>query len=141
MRFEIEMGLIDGSIEVTELPGLWNRKMKEYFGLEIENDKEGVLQDVHWSEGYFGYFPTYALGTIYSSQVYEAMKKEFPDLESQIRSGDFSKIAGWLKEKIHLHGRKFLAEDLIKNICGEGLNPDVYTKYLKEKYSHIYKFN
>jgi carboxypeptidase Taq len=140
LRFEIEIGLIEGSIKVKDLPKIWNEKTKEFFGVVPENDSEGVLQDVHWSGGSFGYFPTYALGTIYAAQIYEIMKKQIPNLEKQISRGDFSKIRVWLKENIHKFGRKYLAEDLIKKVTGEGLNPEIYVKYLNEKYSKIYDF-
>ncbi|PIN94087.1 carboxypeptidase M32 [Candidatus Pacearchaeota archaeon CG10_big_fil_rev_8_21_14_0_10_31_24] len=140
LRFEIELGLIDGSINVDDLPSIWNMKMKELFGVVPENDKEGVLQDVHWSCGYIGYFPTYALGTIYSAQLFEKLVKEIPDIKEDIRKGDFKRIGKWLYEKIHKQGRKFLAEDLINNVCGEGLNVEVYLNYLNKKYGEIYGF-
>ena len=139
LRFEIELGLLDGTINVRDLPRIWNQKMMEFLGITPENDKEGVLQDVHWSQGYFGYFPTYALGSIYASQIYDSLKKEFPDIDKEIENGDFSKIIEWLKEKIHKHGKKLLAEEIIFNVCGEGLNPDCYINYLRKKYSEIYK--
>jgi carboxypeptidase Taq len=114
LRFEIELGLLDGSIKVNDLPKIWNQKMKEFFSTVPENDNEGVLQDVHWSNGYIGYFPTYALGTIYASQLFAQLKKEHPNMEKEISKGDFKTIRVWLHEKIHKHGRKYLAEDLIK---------------------------
>jgi len=140
LRFEIEIDLIAGKISVEELPKIWNNKMKELFGVTPKNDAEGVLQDVHWSGGSFGYFPTYALGTIYASQIYEQMKKEIPKIEEEIEKGNFEKMQKWLGEKIHSQGRKYLAEDLIKKVCGEGLNPEVYIKYLTKKFSEIYGF-
>lgn len=139
LRFEIEMGLIDGSINVEELPKIWNEKMKEYFGVDIKNDSEGVMQDVHWSGGSFGYFPTYVLGTIYASQLYGGAKKEIKDLEKDVEKGDYGRIREWLVEKIHRQGRKQLAEELIKSVCGERLNVDIYLEYLNKKYSEIYK--
>ena len=138
LRFEIELGLIEEKIKVEDLPRIWNEKMKEYFDVVPKNDKEGVLQDVHWSGGNIGYFPTYILGTAYASQIYNAMKKEILHIEKEIENGDFSKISEWLKEKIHKHGRKFTSEDIIKKICGEGLNLDSYLDYLRKKYSEIY---
>ena len=138
LRFEIELGLLEGTISVKDLPKIWNQKMKELFGIIPENDKEGVLQDVHWSQGYFGYFPTYILGSIYAAQIYESLKREFPQIDREIEKGDFSRISEWLKEKIHKHGKKLLAEEIIKNACGEGLNPDCYIDYLRDKYLKIY---
>ncbi len=140
LRFEIELGLLEGTIQVEELPKIWNKKMREYFGIEPQNDKQGVLQDVHWSQGSIGYFPTYILGSIYAAQLYEALKKEYPNIEKDIEKGDFMRIQQWLKENIHKHGRKYLADEIIKNTCGEGLNPDAYLDYLRKKYSKIYAF-
>ena len=141
LRFELELGLIEGRIEVKDLPKIWNQKMKEYLDVIPENDSEGVLQDVHWSGGNFGYFPTYALGTIYASQIYNALKLKNKNLESDIAKGDFSYIINWLKENIHCYGRKFLAEEIIKKATGEGLNVNVYLDYLDKKYSKIYEIN
>lgn len=140
LRFEIELGLIEGAINVEDLPKIWNEKMENYFGVIPENDSEGVLQDVHWSEGYFGYFPTYAIGSIYAAQLYNQLKREILNVGEDIYKGDFKRIKEWLKEKIHKYGAKILAEDLIKQVCGEPLNPDVFIQYLKNKYSEIYQF-
>jgi carboxypeptidase Taq len=138
LRFELEKALIEGSIQAESLPKLWNEKMKEFFGVEPKNDKDGVMQDIHWSEGCFGYFPSYAIGTIYAAQIYEALKKDIPDMEKDIEKGDYKKIKSWLKQKIHKHGAKFLAEDIIKEVCGEGLNPKVFIDYLNKKYLEMY---
>ncbi|PIN95594.1 carboxypeptidase M32 [Candidatus Pacearchaeota archaeon CG10_big_fil_rev_8_21_14_0_10_31_9] len=138
LRFEIELGLMEGKIKVADLPKVWNQKMKELIGVEIKNDSEGVLQDIHWGWGNFGYFPTYALGTIYAAQLYESLKEKFPKIEQDIESGDFSKVRLWLNENIHKHGRKISTEEIIKRACGEGLNPEKYISYLKEKYLKIY---
>lgn len=140
LRFELELGLIEGKINVKDLPKIWNQKMKELIGIEPQNDVEGVLQDCHWSQGLFGYFPTYSLGTIYAAQIYNTLKKEILDIEKYIEKGDFGKISEWLKEKIHKHGTKYLAEDLIKKVCGEGLNPNALINYLNKKYSEVYGF-
>ena len=139
LRFEIEMGLIEGSIKVKDLPKIWNKKMKELLGVEPKNDSEGVLQDVHWSGGAFGYFPSYAIGTIYAAQLFDALSKKHPEVKEQIQKGDFSMISKWLKENVHKYGRSLNADDIIKKVCGEGLNIDVYIKYLRKKYLEIYK--
>ena len=139
LRFELEKGLIEGSIEVRDLPRIWNEKMKEYFDVNIENDSEGVLQDVHWSSGYFGYFPSYALGNVYAVQLYGQMKKDLPKIEGDIFEGDFKRVKDWLKNKIHIHGARKLADDIVSDVCGEGLNVNVYLDYLNEKYSRIYE--
>jgi len=139
LRFEIEKDLIDGNIEVKDLPKIWNSKIKEYLGLDVKEDSKGVLQDVHWSQGYFGYFPTYLLGTIYAAQIFEAMKKDF-DVEKEIENGKYEKIIDWLKEKIHKHGRKFYADELIQKATGSGLSSDAFLNYLNKKYGDIYGF-
>ncbi len=136
LRFEIEKALIEGSLSVDELPKVWNQKMKELLGIVPKNDAEGVLQDVHWSGGSFGYFPSYALGSIYASQIYFQMEKE--GLLKSFKRNDFKPIIDWLKEKIHSKGRLYSAEEIIEQCCGEGLNPEKYFKYLEEKYSRIY---
>ncbi|MBU0963234.1 MAG: carboxypeptidase M32 [Nanoarchaeota archaeon] len=140
LRFEIELGLIEGSIKIKDLPKIWNKKMKEYFNVVPENDAVGVLQDMHWSEGAFGYFPTYAIGTIYAAQLFNALKKQFPNIEKDIEKGDFTRIINWLKEKIHDKGALYKSDELIKKICGSGLDPEAYIKYLNDKYKEIYKF-
>ncbi len=139
LRFELELGLMDGSITVKELPRLWNEKMKELFGVAPKDDKEGVLQDVHWSGGAIGYFPTYTLGTIYAAQLYNTMKKQHPTIEQEIARGNYTIIRTWLKDNVHNYGSLYEAEDIIKKACGEGLNPNVYTKYLTEKYTALYE--
>lgn len=138
LRFEIEMGLIDGTIKVEDLPSVWNEKMKDLIGIVPENDKEGVLQDVHWSQGNIGYFPTYTLGSIYAVQIYNAMKRELPDIENDMEMGNFDRIREWLKENIHKYGRTLLTKEIIKKACGEELNPKEYLDYLNKKYSEIY---
>lgn len=140
LRFEIEMGLLDGSIEVKNLPEVWNNKFKEMFGRVPRNDVEGVLQDVHWSMGAVGYFPTYAIGTMYAAQLYAQLKKEYSGLEKAIAKGKFDKIKDWLRMKVHQHGSKYLADDVIKKVVGKGLDPSVYVKYLNEKYGKMYGF-
>lgn len=139
MRYEFEKGLMDGSINSEDIPKLWNNKIKEYFGLEVKNDKEGFMQDVHWSEGYYGYFPTYALGTIYASQIYKKMSEEIKEIETKISKGNFDKILEWLREKIHKYGSLKMTEDIIREACGKNLNVEDFTNYLKKKYGEIYK--
>jgi carboxypeptidase Taq len=140
MRFEIAVGLIDGSIEVADLRDVWNSKMKEYFGIEVKDDKEGVLQDVHWSEGYFGYFPSYAIGTIYAAQLFGKLKEEMPDVMDDVSRGEFSSIREWLHDSVHCHGSKKLADDIVRDCCGNGLDVDAFLEYLEEKYKELYGF-
>ena len=140
LRFELETGLIEGSVKVKDLPDIWNRKMKEMIGVVPKNNTEGVLQDVHWSCGLFGYFPSYALGSIYAAQIYDTIKRDIPDMEKNISRGDFGIVRKWLLEHIHGYGATYSADDLIRKICGERLNPRVYINYLTRKYREIYTF-
>lgn len=139
LRFELELGLIDGSIKVSDLPKLWDKKMKEFLDVTPKNDKEGVLQDVHWSGASFGYFPTYAIGTIYSAQLYKQLLKEKPLIENQITKGNFKEITSWLNKKVYKIGNKLTADEIIRKTCKQGLNPKCYIDYLTKKYSEIYE--
>ncbi len=138
LRFEIENSLIDDNIKVSELPEVWNNKMDEILGIIPNNDKDGVLQDMHWSGGNFGYFPTYAIGSIYSSQLYKKLLDGNPSVLSNIEKGDFKNIIVWLRENVHKYGRMMTADEIIKNVCGEGLNAKVFVNYLKNKYYELY---
>lgn len=133
VRYEIEKAIMEGTLEVKDLSKVWNEKMKEYLGIEPKNDAEGVLQDVHWAAGLFGYFPSYALGNAFAAQFVHYMKKDF-DIASDLENGDFSRINKWLKEKIHQFGKVYLPMELIEKATGEPFNPSYYTEYLKEKY-------
>jgi carboxypeptidase Taq len=138
LRFELELCLIDREIRVSELPSLWREKMNEMLGVTPESDRDGVLQDMHWSCGEFGYFPSYAIGSIYAAQLYDKLLRERDHVVDEIERGDFRGIIGWLREHIYKHGRLMSAEEIIKNTCGEGLNSKVFIKYLKDKYSSLY---
>lgn len=141
LRFELEKALIEGEITPTELPKLWKKKMKDYLGVVPKTDREGVLQDIHWSAGLFGYFPTYTLGNLYSAQFYAAAKHSNPGLESQFTRGKFTKFRAWLKTNIHIHGKFYSADGLCKKITGQTLNTKYFTDYLSSKYSPIYKLS
>lgn len=138
IRYEIEKALINGEIEVEDLPHIWNEKYKEYLGVEPENDAEGVLQDMHWSDGSFGYFPSYALGNLYGAQFLNKMVKDMPDLYKDIENGNLNNIRDWLKENIHKHGSVYKPAKLIKDVTGEELNAKYFIAYLNDKYSKIY---
>jgi carboxypeptidase Taq len=140
LRFELERGLIEGTLKVEDLPELWNAKMKEYFGLEVPNDAHGVLQDVHWSGGSFGYFPTYALGNLYAAQLFDAAKKQIPGLFKQIENGQFAEFKEWLRINIHQHGRRYSPQELIWRATGESPSSSHFIDYLKTKYTEIYEF-
>ena len=139
LRFEIEVDLIQDKIKVDELSTIWNQRMNEMLGIEPKNDLEGVLQDMHWSGGSFGYFPTYAIGTIYASQLYNKMIEENPGISKEIENGKFENIIKWLIDKVHKYGRLETADDIVKNACGTGLNSKVYIDYLSDKYLNLYE--
>ncbi|MDP7457183.1 MAG: carboxypeptidase M32, partial [Candidatus Woesearchaeota archaeon] len=138
IRFELEVELFEGSLKVKDLPKAWNQKYKEYLGVSPRNDSEGVLQDTHWSGALFGYFPTYALGTMYSAMIYNQMRKDIKGFDGRVRKGDFSAIRKWLKKNVHEIGSTMLADDVIKRCCGRGLTATDYLEYLKGKYYGIY---
>ena len=138
LRLEIEIALMEGSLDVKDLPEVWNARMQEYLGQTPPNDTQGVLQDVHWSIGYLGYFSTYALGNLVSVQLWERINAEIPDLSEQIRRGEFSALLGWLREKIHRHGAKFEPQELAERITGSKIDPAPYMRYLTTKYNQIY---
>lgn len=138
LRFEIEQLLINENFPVAELPAIWNEKMEEYIGIRPKNDSEGVLQDVHWSFGAFGYFPTYTLGNLYSVQFYNQAKKDIPGLEDQYIHGKFAPLLDWLRENIHSKGRSVTASELIVDVTGEELSAEPFLNYLEDKYRKIY---
>lgn len=138
LRLELEIALMEGSLEVKDLPEVWNSRMKEYLGITPKNDAEGVLQDVHWSHGNFGYFSTYALGNLIAAQLWECINKDIPDLDDQFRRGDFGALLAWLREKVHRHGGKFDAQELVQKITGSKIDPAPYMRYLRNKYQDIY---
>ena len=138
LRYEIEKGLFDESINVQDLPDIWNDKMYEYLGITPPSDSQGVLQDVHWSGGAFGYFPSYTLGAMYACQFYSKMSIELSDTPEKIKEGDFSYVKKWLNDNIHQKGRLYSSDDLILKVTGEKLNPDFFIGYLEKKYSKIY---
>jgi carboxypeptidase Taq len=135
IRFEIEKALMEGKIKVEDLPEVWNAKMKQYLGVKVPDDEHGVLQDVHWSHGTLGYFPTYSLGNIYAAQLFNKAKKDIPNLESGFTKGDFDPLLKWLRTNIHKEGSRYYPEDLIKKVTNEGLNSKYLVDYLKGKNS------
>lgn len=137
IRYEIEKGVLSGEYMIKDLPKIWNEKMYEYLGITPENDSEGVLQDVHWSCGLIGYFPSYALGNVYSVQILNAMKKDI-NVIGALERGELNKIREWLREKIHRYGKLKTPKEIMVSVTGEELNPVCYIEYLKEKYRNIY---
>ncbi|HCQ30437.1 MAG TPA: carboxypeptidase [Flavobacteriales bacterium] len=138
IRYEIEKELIAGNFEVDELPALWNKKYRDYLGIDVPSDDKGVLQDIHWSHGSFGYFPTYSIGSFYAAQFFQQANKEIEGLENMIQKGDTSKLLEWLREKIHKHGRIFEANQLCEKVTGEKLNFSYFMDYAQKKYRSLY---
>ncbi len=137
IRYEIERMIFEGQIDVDDLPAIWNKKMKQYLNLDVEKPSQGILQDVHWSTGMFGYFPTYALGSAYAAQIYYTIKEEL-DFERLVREDDIAEINRFLKEKVHCYGKSKTPEEILVALTGEPFNPQYYARYLKEKYRDIY---
>lgn len=138
LRLELEIALMEGSLEVSDLPAAWNEKMSEFLGLIPPDDADGVLQDVHWSSGLIGYFSTYALGNLISAQIWEVINRDIPDLPQQIRKGEFGELLAWLRNKIHHHGRKFEPQELVQRVTGSKIDPNPYLNYLENKFGEIY---
>jgi carboxypeptidase Taq len=138
LRLELEIALMEGNLPVKDLPEAWNTRMQDYLGLTPPNDALGVLQDIHWSFGHVGYFPTYALGNLVSVQIWERLNQEIADIKDQIRRGEFSRLLDWLKTNIHIHGSKFEPQELIERVTGSKIDPQPYMRYLNEKYGEIY---
>jgi len=138
LRMELEIALMEGSMVVKDAPDAWNQKFEEYLGIAPSNDAEGILQDVHWSFGGFGYFPTYALGNLVSSQLWEKMSEEIKDIDGKIENAEFEVILAWLRENVHVHGAKFEPQELVKKITGSKITPEPFIKYLNHKFGEIY---
>lgn len=138
VRYELERDLFNGSLQAKDLPQRWNDLYEEYLGVRPQNDAEGVLQDMHWSDGSFGYFPSYALGYMYAAQWKHAMDKDIPNFDELCATGDLAPIREWLTEKVHRHGALKKPFELLQEGTGEGLNPTYLTAYLQEKYTRLY---
>ena len=140
MNFEIEREIMDDKISVDDLPEIWNQKYLDYLNVEIENDSEGVMQDSHWAGGAIGYFPTYALGNIYSGQILSKMQKDIYDWRNQITKGNLHEVKQWLTENIYRYGNLYDLTDLIKKITDEKLNIQPFLSHLNNKYAKLYGF-
>jgi carboxypeptidase Taq len=138
LRYELERALMEGDIQVRELPGAWAELMHKYLGLKPSTDSEGVLQDIHWPQGYFGYFPSYALGNLYGLQFWEALQREIPTWEEHIASTDLAPLFAWLNKNIHCWGARKLPTELVKSATGSPLSSEPFMRYIREKYSQIY---
>ena len=140
VRFEIELEVIEGRIQVDELPEIWNAKIQEYLGITPSNDAEGVLQDIHWSFGAFGYFPTYTLGNLYAAMLFHQAKKDIADLEQNIALGNFLPLKIWLNDRVHRWGRQFTATTLIQKVTGQTITSEPFIHDLEEKFGNLYQF-
>jgi len=138
IRYEIEKAIMENDLQVEDIRDAWNEKYKSYMNMEVPDDANGFLQDVHWSHGSIGYFPTYSIGSLYAAQIFEAIKKQLPNVTDNIQSGDTTLVLQWLRENVHQHGQLYDAEDLCKKITGEGLNSEYFLDYAKAKYQDIY---
>jgi carboxypeptidase Taq len=138
VRFELEKAIINGDVAIESLPRLWNEKYKEYLGIEPPTDADGVLQDIHWSHGGFGYFPTYTLGNLYSAQIYAALRRDFLDFDQRLASGDRLFALDWLRKRMYRVGAIYEPEDLIEQVTGEKPNPAYFERYLNEKFARVY---
>ena len=139
IRYEIEKGLLDNSIAIKDLPEVWRSQYQKYLGLTPPDDVQGILQDVHWSHGSFGYFPTYSLGSFYAARFWERAKKDMPGLTTEIKSGNMDLLLKWLRTNVHQYGRRYRSEELCQKLTGRGLDIDSFMAYSREKYSAIYK--
>jgi carboxypeptidase Taq len=139
LRFELEVLLLRKDLEVLDLPDAWNNKTQAYLKLVPPDYASGVMQDVHWSSGSIGYFPTYTLGNLYASQFFAQANQDLGNVTEQLRQGEFAPLLGWLREKIHSQGTRYLPRDLVKTVTGNDLDPTYFINYLEQKYSELYK--
>jgi carboxypeptidase Taq len=138
LRFELEREMLAGTIDLDELPEIWNERVRSYLGIDVPDVSQGVLQDVHWSECIIGYFPTYALGNIVAAQIWATVRAESPDLDDQLAEGDFAPLREWLRQRLHRHGRKFLPAEMIERVTGGPLDVAPYMTYLRSKLGAVY---
>jgi carboxypeptidase Taq len=139
LRFELELALIEGTLDPADLPAAWADKMREMLGVEVPDDLRGVLQDIHWSEGIIGYFPTYAIGNVLAAQLWRAARADLPDLDADVRAAEFASLRGWLVEKVHRHGRRLTPPELIEQAVGGPLDPAPMLEHLNAKYRALYE--
>lgn len=139
LRFELEQEMIEGAVQIADLPEIWNARFQEYLGVTPPTDALGVLQDMHWSVGLIGYFATYALGNLISAQLWEKVVADVPDLSAQIARGEFGPLREWLQQNVHRHGRKYMPDDLVRRVTGESIQSRSFMRYLRSKYGEIYE--
>lgn len=138
LRYEIERGLIEGSLKASDIPEVWNEKMQRYLGLTPKNDAEGCLQDIHWAMWSFGYFPFYTFGTLFAAHMALGFEKDFPDWRNRVKQGDLCFVVNWLRQSIYQHGRRYTSLELLKKINGSDFSEKAFVSYLNNKYQDIY---
>jgi carboxypeptidase Taq len=140
IRYELEKRLIEGSLPVEDIPGWWKENYAAWLGVDVPDDKTGCLQDVHWSHGSFGYFPTYSLGSFYAAQFYQSAVNQEISVDNALQEGHTGPLLAWLRNHIHRFGRRFRSEELCRNATGKGLDIRYFLDYLLKKYVAIYDF-
>ncbi len=138
IRFELELALINDELKVADLPAAWHAKYREYLGIQSPTDADGVLQDVHWSSGAFGYFPTYSLGNLYAAQFFEKARQDLGDLDAMFGRCEFQPLREWLRTSIHSQGRRYPAADLGRRVTGRPLAHDALLRHLRDKFGPLY---
>jgi carboxypeptidase Taq len=138
LRFELEQEILQEQLKPRDLPEAWNARMRDYLGLDVPTDAEGVLQDVHWAEGLFGYFPTYSLGNVIAAQIRKAARAALPDLDERVQAGELASLQEWLRERVHRHGRKLTPAETVARAVGGPADAVPYVRYLSTKYGELY---
>jgi carboxypeptidase Taq len=141
IRYELEQGLINGEIDVDDLPSLWNQKYQDYLGVTPPTDTLGVLQDIHWSGGSFGYFPTYTLGNLYGAQIYQTLRRTFPDYDQRVEAEGTGFLLDWLREHMYAYGQVYSPGEVARKVTGEDLNPEYFVQYANAKFGALYGLN
>jgi carboxypeptidase Taq len=139
LRFELELQIFEEGLALAELPEAWNARMADYLGVDVPNDAHGVLQDVHWAGGAFGYFPTYSLGNVIAAQIWDAVRDQIPDLDDQVRQGELGPLYRWLRERLYRHGGKFMPKQMIERVVGGPIDVGPYLRQLRERIAEIYE--
>ncbi len=135
LRFELEVKLLEGGLKVADVPAVWNEEFEKLFGLKVPNDTQGCLQDIHWSIAVLGYFPTYTLGNLNASQLFRRVGSDHPELETELRRGQYQPLLAWLRTNVHQHGQRYLPQDLMKAATGEPTRAVWHMAYLRRKFA------
>jgi carboxypeptidase Taq len=138
LRFELERALVKGDLKPKDVADEWNSRFEKYFGIKVDHDANGCLQDIHWSAGLIGYFPTYSLGNLYAGQFFAKALDDMPNLYQEFETGNFSNLLGWLRKNIHRHGQRYRATDLVKKVTDKPLSHQPLMAYMEKKFGEIY---